>query len=423
MLMPVLFVFDLVRQMIQPNQVNPRFESKGMRPNAKGLTRCRRCPEAATGNRFCAAAMRRSSPGVLLIGLLAAWGTPSMPSPVHAARLTVERVFGPEVPTGPYKHPAAITELANGDLYLVYYGGQGEYAVDTGVFGARLKPGARRWTRPVRIAHDPFRSLGNAVVWQAPDGRVWLFYVVRWGATWSTSRIQAKISSDGAKGWSDSFVLSDVEGTMVRGRPIVLESGEYLLPIFHETGNDPELVGPGSTSRFLRFDPKTEQWQPSGVIRSPRGNIQPAVVQLDGNHLVAYCRRGGGYAPVTDGYLIRSESLDGGRTWSDGRDSAFPNPNAAVDFLKLRSGHLLLVYNDSMNERTPLTAALSLDGDRTWPFRRNLATGPHDYAYPYAIQTRDGKIHVVFTSHERTVIEHAVFDEEWVRGGNGGKGK
>src|SRR5262249_32955321 len=155
--------------------------------------------------------------------------------------------------------------------------------------------------------------------------------------------------------WSDSFVLSDVEGTMVRGRPIVLESGEYLLPIYHETGHDPELVGPDSTSRFLRFDPKTKQWQPSGVLRSARGNIQPAVVQLARDHLVAYCRRGGGYGPVTDGYLIRSESLDGGRTWSEGRDSAFPNPNAAMDFLKLRSGHLLLVYNDSMNERTPLT--------------------------------------------------------------------
>src|SRR5688572_20109632 len=109
----------------------------------------------------------------------------------------VERVFGPEVKTGGYKHPAAVTELRNGDLYLVYYGGTGEYAVDTGVFGARLRKGSAKWTAPRRIAHDPFRSLGNAVVWQAPGGMVWLFYVVRWGDTWSTSRIQGKVSSDG----------------------------------------------------------------------------------------------------------------------------------------------------------------------------------------------------------------------------------
>ena len=39
-----------------------------------------------------------------------------------------ERVFGPELPD-PYKHPACFTELANGDLYLVYYGGSGEYGL------------------------------------------------------------------------------------------------------------------------------------------------------------------------------------------------------------------------------------------------------------------------------------------------------
>lgn len=340
----------------------------------------------------------------------------ALPGNTGAETLRIERVFGPEVPTGPYKHPASITELDNGDLYLVYYGGKGEYAVDTGVFGARLKRGAHHWTPPRALARDPFRSLGNAVIWQAPDKHVWLFYVVRWGDTWSTSRIQAKVSTDGAATWSDSFVVSETEGDMVRGRPIALYDGDYLLPIYHETGHDPERVGADSASEFLRFDRTTRVWRPSGAIRSAKGNIQPSVAQLTHDHLIAYCRRGGGYEAVKDGYIVRSESWDGGRTWAEGQDSPFPNPNAAVDFLKLQSGHLLLIYNNSMNERTPLTAALSPDDDRSWPYRRDLATGPHDYAYPSAIQTRDGKIHVVYTSHERTVIEHAVFDEAWLVG-------
>jgi hypothetical protein len=29
---------------------------------------------------------------------------------------------------------------------------------------------------------------------------------------------------------------------MVRGKPIVLQSGKYLLPIYHETGTDREIV-------------------------------------------------------------------------------------------------------------------------------------------------------------------------------------
>jgi predicted neuraminidase len=332
-------------------------------------------------------------------------------------RLEIRRVFGPEIPTGPYKHPAAMTELSTGDLYLVYYGGAGEYATETSVFGARLKKGATEWTMPRVIASDPFRSVGNAVIWQAPDDLVWLFYVVRFGETWSTSRIQAKVSRDHAESWSDAFILSLEEGMMVRNNPIVLHDGDYLLPIYHETGHDTEMVGPDSTSRFLRYVRNDRKWVEAGKIRSRIGNIQPAVAEIAPDHLIAYCRRGGDYQPRPDGYVVRAESRDGGWTWSEGQDSPFPNPNAAVDFLKLQSGNLLLIFNDSMSGRTPLTVALSADGDRTYPYRRNIVEGPGSFAYPYAFQAVDGRIHVVYTSERRTVVNHAILDETWIMQG------
>ena len=335
---------------------------------------------------------------------------------LHAADLPVERIFGKEIATGPYKHPACATELHNGDIYLVYYGGAGEYAVKTGVFGSRKKKGGTNWSAPRLLASDPFRSVGNGVIWQSPDGIVWLFYVVRYGDTWSTSRIQAKVSKDNAETWSDSFVVAQEPGMMVRNKPIVLSSGEYLLPIYHETGEDREVVGPESTSRFLRFDPKKDsEWKPSGIIRSAKGNIQPAPVEVSKDYLVAYCRRGGGYGKGAEGWLVRSESRDGGRTWSEGKDSAFPNPNSAVDFLKLASGNLLLVYNDSGTERVPLTVALSDDSDKSYKFKRNAGTKPDGYAYPIAFQARDGKIHIIFTSKGRTEINQITFDESWVK--------
>ncbi len=339
-------------------------------------------------------------------------------APLAAGEIVIHRVFGPEIATGPYKHPACMEELATGDLYLVYYGGQGEYAAGTAVFGSRREQSSR-WTSPREIARDPIRSLGNAVVWRAPDGLVWLFYVVRDGATWSTSRIQFKTSSDDARTWSDASVLSLEPGTMVRNRPIVLDDGTYLLPAYRETGGDPELVGPDSTSMVFRFDTKTKNWTEGGRIRSPRGNIQPAIAQLSDGSLLAYCRRGGGYGADEVGHVIRSSSRDGGRTWSPGVDTAFPNPNAAVDLIRLKSGTLLMVYNPSMNTRTPLAVALSDDEGRTWTVRRNVAEGPGDFAYPSAYQARDGLIHLVFTSQGRTVVNHAVFDEDWVRSSRG----
>lgn len=325
--------------------------------------------------------------------------------------VTIQKVFGPETPTGRYKHPAALTELANGDLFLAWYGGDGEYAPGTAVYGSRSAKGSTQWSTPSILAQDPFYSVGNPVVWQAPDGLVWLWYVVRPGTTWSTSRIAMKISKDGARTWSDASMLTFEEGTMVRGKPILLTSGDYLLPVWKETGFDPEVVGADTVAFFLRFDPHSKNWSESTRIHSRLGALQPAVVQIDNRYLIAYCRRGGGYGPRTDGFLIRAESRDGGQTWTDGIETRLPNPNAAVDFLKLQNGHLLLVYNDSMSERTPLTVAISTGNDNSYRYRTNIAEGRNSFAYPYAIQTSDGKIHLVFTSNERTVINHATFDE------------
>lgn len=343
----------------------------------------------------------------LLLTSAAAW----------AGDIQIERVFGPETKTGPYKHPSSFDELQNGDLYLVCFSGQAEYGDNTAaVFGARLKAGRHRWSKPEVIARNPFYSLGNPVVWQAPDGVVWLFYVTRYGETWAHSRITAKISRDGARTWSEPFQVTFEPGTMVRAHPIVLSNGDYLLPVYHEVGEDTEMVGPDCTSFFLRYQPAQRRWTESNRVRSRLGNIQPAVVALSETHLLAFCRRGGDYEGRPDGWLVRTESRDGGFTWSEGRDSEFPNPNAAIDLIKLHNGHLLLVFNDSFSERSPLTAAISTDGGRTFPHRRNLIEGEGSFAYPTAVQTRDGRIHVVFTSDERTVIRRAVFDEAAVLG-------
>jgi predicted neuraminidase len=328
-----------------------------------------------------------------------------------AAALAVEKVFGPETATGPYKHPSSLTELDNGELMLAFYGGEGEYASETKVFASRRGVGSRVWSPPVTAASSPFYSMGNPVIWQAPDGVVWLFFVVRPGETWSTSRVAAKISRDRGETWSDAFIIAWEAGMMVRSRPVLLGDGAYLLPLYHETGNDPDRTAPDTCSLFLRFDPKTRVWTESNRVYSRLGNLQAAVVELDPGRLIAYCRRGGDYEPGHDGPVVRTESRDGGRTWSPGEDTEFPNPNAAVELIRLRNGHLLFIFNDSYTERTPLTAAISTDRGRTWPYRRNIAEGPGSFSYPTAVQTRDGRIHVTFTSDERTVIRHAVFPE------------
>lgn len=333
------------------------------------------------------------------------------------AELTIEKVFGPETPGGVYKHPASIAELANGDLYIAYYGGEGEYKGDTAVFGSRREKGKTSWTAPVKIADTPDRADGNGVIWQEPGGATWLFYVCRYGETWADSVIKYKYSHDHGHTWTDSEMLTFERGMMVRSQPIQLTDGDFLVPIYHETGNDKQAVGAQSSSLFARYHKKTKEWSFTNKVYSRLGNIQPSVVQLDQNHLFAFCRRGGGYGPMADGYVVRTESRDGGKTWTLGEDTTFPNPNAAVDLIKLKNGHLALIYNNSdQGKRNPLTMRVSTDQGKTWPAVRDIVNTPDDeQGYPFIIQTADGRINGVYTSQKRTVVNHFVLDESDIK--------
>src|SRR3954468_21904638 len=136
-------------------------------------------------------------------------------APAAGGDIVTERVFGPEVPTGKYKHPASITELDNGDLFLAYYGGSGEYSDDSTVWGARKKKGEAKWSAPRAIKPRPKEPEGNPVAWQGPDGKAWLFSVTRPGATSPDPRITARVSEDGAHTWQPPAHLTNEPGTMV----------------------------------------------------------------------------------------------------------------------------------------------------------------------------------------------------------------
>ncbi len=60
----------------------------------------------------------------------------------------------------------------------------------------------------------------------------------------------------------------------------------------------------------------------------------------------------------------------------------------------------------------PLTVAISTDNDKTYPYKRDLFNINWDTAaYPTAIQTKDGRIHIVYTSKIRKQINIASFEE------------
>ena len=269
-----------------------------------------------------------------------------------------------------------MTELRNGDLYLVYYGGAGEYAVDTGVFGSRRQKGSNGVVaaradrpRPVPLGRQR-RGLGSArrprlALLRRPLRR---HLVHLEGPGQGLPRpgrdLVGRVDAGARRGHPGPQPADRARQRRLPAAPLPRDRPRHRVDRPRQLFVLPPLSWPRT-----RPGPR-----PSRSAR-PRGTSSRPWSQLTISDLVAYCRRGGDYKPETIGYIVRSESHDGGWTWSEGKDSAFPNPNAAVDFLKLKSGRLLLVYNHSMNRRTPLTVALSSDQDRTWPVRRNLREG------------------------------------------------
>ena len=78
--------------------------------------------------------------------------------------------------------------------------------------------------------------------------------------------------------------------------------------------------------------------------------------------------------------------------------------------------------------RAPMTLAISEDGGRTWPFKRNLEVGDgycmtnnselqlnREYSYPSIKQTEDGVLHIAYTFY-RQKIRYARVREDWVKG-------
>ncbi len=315
------------------------------------------------------------------------------PKPHFKGELIFEKVEG-----FPSCHAATIAELPNGDLLVAWYAGQQEKATDVSILCSRRAQGSEKWSEPKVLVDTPNKSEGNPILWYDSKGTLWLFYVTMQGDGWTTCNIKYIKSKDNGATWSEPVFLREELGWMTGTNPLVLKNGETLLPLYDEVN---------VSSVFMISGDGGKTWLKTGPIKSNPGNIQPSVVQLDDGSLLCYMRT---WRP---GKMWQSTSRDNGRTWSKATQHDLPNPGSRLDMVRLKSGELVLIFNNTPRGRTPLSAALSRDEGKTWPLIKNLETAKGEYSYPAVIQTRDGLIHVVYT-YRRTHIKHVESSKEWL---------
>jgi predicted neuraminidase len=355
-------------------------------------------------------------------------------------------------------HAANIMPLPGGDLACVWFGGTQEGIPDISVYFSRLSANGDRWCEAVRLSDDPTRSEQNPILFPAPDGRLWLLWTAQISGNQDTAIVRRRISSDNGKTWGPIETLFDTvgsSGVFVRQPPAVLDNGDIVLPIFYCNGRPGEKwVGSYDTSAVRISSDGGQSWEEYQVPDST-GCVHMDVSQLHDGSLLALFR-----SRWADS-IYASRSTDRGRSWSAPVPSGLPNNNSSIQYTVLANGNLALVFNDTNAEgvtelraslyddiedesglqepvaregerhavwgvpRAPMTLAISQDGGRTWPRKRNLEIGNgycmtnnsreqlnREYSYPSIKQGPDGALHIAFT-YFRQAIKYVRVDETW----------
>jgi predicted neuraminidase len=360
-------------------------------------------------------------------------------------------------------HAANLAVLANGDLACVWFGGTQEGVPDISVQFSRLPKGGDRWTPTETLSDDPTRSEQNPILFSAPDGTLWLLWTAQVSGNQDTAIVRCRKSRDHGRTWGPIETLFGPRadgGTFIRQPLVVLDSGDWLLPIWVcKSTPGRKWVGDEDVSAVKVSSDGGRTWSEHPVPDS-KGCVHMSVVDLRDGTLAAFFR-----SRWADN-VYASRSTDGGRTWSAPEPTELPNNNSSIQAARLSNGHVAVVFNESSAAdaterrlslyddiedeggdaipeprpepgkrstfwgvpRAPMTVAVSEDGGRTWPRRRNLEVGDgycmtnnsrerlnREFSYPSVTQAPDGALHIAYTYY-RQAIKHVRIAEDWIGG-------
>lgn len=136
---------------------------------------------------------------------------------------------------------------------------------------------------------------------------------------------------------------------------------------------------------------------------------EPTIVQLSDESLAMLIRVNG------SGHLWRSDSRDGGKTWSDPVMTDIPNPNNKPKLIGMRDGRIVLLNTPNselgLRKRYPLEIWISSDDLKTFSYKRTVASMPGAYSYSDGVATADCKkilFAFEFNRHDIYFVEHTI---------------
>jgi predicted neuraminidase len=338
----------------------------------------------------------------------------------------------------PQNHAAFLSRLPGRELACVWFGGTMEGMPDISIHMSVFDEATSRWGKAVVFVDDSSRSEQNPMLFNAPDGKVWLLYTSQVSGNQDTSIVQRRISSDSGRTFGPAETMIADTGTFIRQPIITLSYGDLLLPVFKcRVTPGEKWSGNNDIAGVYRSGDGGRSWHFSEVPDS-LGCVHMNIVPVSEARFVAFFR-----SRWAD-FIYRTESVDGGKTWYAPRPTALPNNNSSIQCTMLRDSRLAMVYNhssaanasgrrkslyDEIDDgdaqkiassvqrqafwgapRAPLSLAFSSDQGVTWRDRQDIDTSDgyclsnnsvsrmnRELSYPVLLEGPDKWLDIAFT--------------------------
>ena len=300
-------------------------------------------------------------------------------------------------------HNSAVVVCPNGDLLAAYYNTpEYEDDPDQTVMTLRLRSGKEDWDMP-----EPWPDFADAadaapVLWN-DRGKLWFFF--------GSPRLlggppfQVMTSTDNGATWTvPEFV--NVQGPLGKFTPQPINSivrtadGTLYLPV----------DGAGGTSVIFASRDEGKTWRDTGGRTG--GRHTTLVLAKDGATLIGF----GGKNTNIDGFMPKSVSRDGGKTWQITKTQFKPlGSGQRPSVIRLASGRLFFVADFFDKKKLGADGAgaffaLSDDDGESWKTRQ--VPGIVTVGYVTATQAPSGVIHIVTSKNQPAV--HIELNEAWV---------
>jgi len=257
------------------------------------------------------------------------------------------------------------------------------------------------WAPAQVVADEPEVDDRNAAVAELPDGTLMVPY-----NTYTKDRVSQPMvtcSKDRGATWAPPRPIAELDAR-TRGAPIVLTSGDILIPIYRAPGN-------GSIAARSADGGKT--WDLSHVADT-QGFVgdEWVVLEVEPGRIIGIIRDNG----IRDGYFWKTESRDGARRWdvpikTNVRDARSTSP-AHFD---LHGNTPLLTYAD--RRMVSVSMVTTDDADfRLWDVERRLPCYQYrpdgepiaDASYPVSVAVGE---------HRRFIVDYEIRPEgKWIAG-------